>query len=58
VLTIKNNKIKYIERMLNMAEEDKRKQDKIIRKITYNEEVLKKSMFRYREEKHWLGVNS
>jgi predicted NAD/FAD-binding protein len=42
VLTIKNNKIKYLERMLSMAEEDKRKQDKIIRRMTYNEEVLKK----------------
>jgi hypothetical protein len=52
VLTIKNNKIKYIERMLSMAEEDKRKQDKIIRRMTYKEEVLKKSMFRYRGEKH------
>jgi hypothetical protein len=42
-LTIKNNKIKYLERMLSMAEEDKRKQDKMIRKMTYNEEVLKKA---------------
>jgi predicted type IV restriction endonuclease len=43
VLTIKNNKIKYLERMLSMAEEDKRKQYKIIRRMTYNEEVLKKA---------------
>jgi chromosome segregation ATPase len=42
-MTIKNNKIKYIERMLSLAEEDKRKQDKIIRRMTYNEEVLKKA---------------
>jgi chromosome segregation ATPase len=42
VLTIKNNKIKYLESMLSMAEEDKRKQDKIIRRMTYNEVVLKK----------------
>jgi hypothetical protein len=29
--------------MLSLAEEDKRKQDKIIRRMTYNEEVLKKA---------------
>jgi chromosome segregation ATPase len=41
-MTIKKDKIKCLESMLSMAEEDKREQNKIIRKMTYNE-VLKKA---------------
>jgi chromosome segregation ATPase len=42
-LTIRNNKIMYLERMLSLAEEDKKKQEIIIMKMTYNEELRKKA---------------
>jgi chromosome segregation ATPase len=49
-LTIKNNKIMYLERMLSLAEEDKKKQEIIIRKMIYNEELRNKECSVFEEK--------